>query len=344
MPLRKFQRLTISLVLALQLFCCIGGARAFAQRKAGRRAQTTHTRKGTATADESEARTSSYVTEGLRLADEGKWAEAIKAYKHALVDNPQDVAAYLNMGDAYLNLGNDKEALAAYKEAVKLAPNSAEAYNALGAAYNITGQNSDAFKPLVRAIQLDPNYAEAYYGIGYAYQRLDNYKDAIGYLKSAIRLKPDYPEAYLALGLSYLGLGDNKLAEAQLKTLQGMDASLAQELERAIQRAANAARLTAPPNVSERSEQPKTTARANTQTTPSQRPTTGATPTQGSQLSQSAQSTQTQSVSNASLLAIELSFWNSIKDSNDPAEFAAYIKKYPDGQFIELARIRLHAL
>src|SRR5205085_6605728 len=172
MHLRQFKRSVVSLVLMLQLLCCIGSEHAFAQRKTGRRAQPTHPRsQGAGGADETEARTSPYVTEGLRLADEGKWAEAIKAYKRALVDNPQDVDAYLNMGDAYLNLGNDKEALAAYKEAVKLAPNSAEAYNALGAAYNITGQNSDAFKPLVRAIQLDPNYAEAYYGIGYAYQR-----------------------------------------------------------------------------------------------------------------------------------------------------------------------------
>jgi hypothetical protein len=47
---------------------------------------------------------------------------------------------------------------------------------------------------------------------------------------------------------------------------------------------------------------------------------------------------------NAAPLAVELSFWDSIKNSNDPAEYAAYLKKYPDGQFVELARIRLRAL
>ncbi|PYS92220.1 MAG: hypothetical protein DMF64_09545 [Acidobacteria bacterium] len=346
MHLQQFKRLAVCIACALQLLCWVGSEHAAAQKKSGRRAQTAaRTRKGAGAADEPEARTSPYVTEGLRYADEGKWAEAIKSYRHALVDNPQDVDAYLNMGDAYLNLGNDKEALAAYQQAVKLAPKSAEAYNALGAAYNIAGQNSDAFKPLVRAIQLDPDYAEAYYGIGYAYQRLENYKDAIGYLKSAIRLKPDYPEAYLALGLSYLGLGDNKLAEAQLKTLEGMDATLAQELARAIQKAPAAAARNNGQMTTQRPIQSTPTPRANTPTPQSQRTTTSVAPMQAAQQPQSVQAAQApQSVNPVSLLAVELSFWNSIKDSNDPAEFAAYIKKYPNGQFIDLARIRLRAL
>jgi hypothetical protein len=44
------------------------------------------------------------------------------------------------------------------------------------------------------------------------------------------------------------------------------------------------------------------------------------------------------------MLAVELSFWDSIKNSSDPEEFSAYLRKYPEGQFAELARIRLRAL
>ena len=42
-------------------------------------------------------------------------------------------------------------------------------------------------------------------------------------------------------------------------------------------------------------------------------------------------------------LAMEREFWNSIKDSQHPQEFAAYLKQYPDGTFAELARQRLEA-
>jgi uncharacterized caspase-like protein len=36
----------------------------------------------------------------------------------------------------------------------------------------------------------------------------------------------------------------------------------------------------------------------------------------------------------------ELTFWDSIKNSTDPRQFQAYIKKYPNGQFIELAKLK----
>ncbi len=38
--------------------------------------------------------------------------------------------------------------------------------------------------------------------------------------------------------------------------------------------------------------------------------------------------------------AIELSFWDSIKNSNNPDDFKAYLDKYPDGQFAALAKTR----
>src|SRR4051812_35738385 len=36
--------------------------------------------------------------------------------------------------------------------------------------------------------------------------------------------------------------------------------------------------------------------------------------------------------------AAEISFWESIKGSKNPEEFRAYLKKYPNGEFADLAR------
>lgn len=41
---------------------------------------------------------------------------------------------------------------------------------------------------------------------------------------------------------------------------------------------------------------------------------------------------------------IELAFWNSIKDSKDPADFVAYLEEYPQGNFARLAKNRLNLL
>ena len=41
---------------------------------------------------------------------------------------------------------------------------------------------------------------------------------------------------------------------------------------------------------------------------------------------------------------MELEFWNSVKNSNDPAMIDAYIKQFPSGTFVSLAKIKLKKL
>jgi class 3 adenylate cyclase len=38
---------------------------------------------------------------------------------------------------------------------------------------------------------------------------------------------------------------------------------------------------------------------------------------------------------------VELIFWQSLQDSEDPAEYRAYLERFPEGAFVDLARIRL---
>ncbi|MDQ2920965.1 MAG: caspase family protein, partial [Acidobacteriota bacterium] len=57
----------------------------------------------------------------------------------------------------------------------------------------------------------------------------------------------------------------------------------------------------------------------------------------------SASNTATSTTPNVAMVdpaAIELSFWESIKSSNNPEDFKAYLDKYPDGQFAALAKTR----
>jgi hypothetical protein len=42
--------------------------------------------------------------------------------------------------------------------------------------------------------------------------------------------------------------------------------------------------------------------------------------------------------------AVELAFWESIKDSDNPAMVRAYLEKYPKGEFRKLAELRLKEL
>jgi hypothetical protein len=42
--------------------------------------------------------------------------------------------------------------------------------------------------------------------------------------------------------------------------------------------------------------------------------------------------------------AIELAYWDSIKDSDNPDLYRTYLEKYPDGEFAPLAKARLAEL
>ena len=42
--------------------------------------------------------------------------------------------------------------------------------------------------------------------------------------------------------------------------------------------------------------------------------------------------------------AVEISFWESVRDSKEPVELEAYLKAYPNGKFAPLAMARLNRL
>ena len=49
------------------------------------------------------------------------------------------------------------------------------------------------------------------------------------------------------------------------------------------------------------------------------------------------------SVSEGTEQAIELAFWEAVRDAEDPHLLAAYLEKYPDGEFAIIARSRIES-
>jgi adenylate cyclase len=42
--------------------------------------------------------------------------------------------------------------------------------------------------------------------------------------------------------------------------------------------------------------------------------------------------------------AVELTFWESVRDSDNPEMYEAYLERYPEGAFVPLAKVRLEEL
>jgi tetratricopeptide (TPR) repeat protein len=89
------------------------------------------------------------------LRSEKAFQKAVEAYKKWVAANPNDDAAYYNLGRSYSKLNKDDEAEKALRQAAKLKPDDTEYQTELGAILIRLAKYHEALIPLKRAIELD---------------------------------------------------------------------------------------------------------------------------------------------------------------------------------------------
>jgi len=99
------------------------------------------------------ARISCY-NEGIDLAEQGRYDEAVAAYDRAIEINPQSSEAWCNKGNALNNLSKHDLALLASEKAIEIDPMLAEAWNCKETALRSLGRNAEADLALARAMEL----------------------------------------------------------------------------------------------------------------------------------------------------------------------------------------------
>jgi hypothetical protein len=91
------------------------------------------------------------------LAAKGRHGRSVKAYKAALVVNPDGVAAHLGLGNAYYELDSLDAALVHLEKARKLAPDDPQVYVLLGTAYQSANRTAEAVSAYERYLVLAPD-------------------------------------------------------------------------------------------------------------------------------------------------------------------------------------------
>jgi len=153
-----------------------------------------------------------HFDEGVRLASEGFYSEAVMELKLAARANPDDADALVELGIAYHKMGQLPKAIKAYLAALEIRSNFVTAYKNLGAAYDEGGQFVDALKVYAKAIVLAPHDPELRNDLGLVYFNIGSYAEAIKAFKQALDIESHSVRAHYSLGLVYVDLGDVNMA------------------------------------------------------------------------------------------------------------------------------------
>jgi serine/threonine-protein kinase len=120
------------------------------------------------------------------LNRQGKYQEAIKAFRDACLAAPGSSLAFNNVGAIYLQIGEFPAATENFKKSFALKPNGMAASNS-SLALRSEGKDSEALPFALKAVELDPTNDSNWLELGDCYSSLRNHRrEAKGaYLRAA---------------------------------------------------------------------------------------------------------------------------------------------------------------
>jgi len=135
-------------------------------------------------------RSAAQLARGDKLADGGRFDEALAAYDRAAAADPGSADAHVGRGDALLELGRVEDALAAYDRAIALDPGHALAHVGRSGALEDLGRDEEAMAGYDRAVELEPDNAWAHSLRGIALMSLGRIDEAFAAYDRAAELDP----------------------------------------------------------------------------------------------------------------------------------------------------------
>jgi tetratricopeptide (TPR) repeat protein len=133
------------------------------------------------------------------LCFQKRLGDAVQSYERAIGLRPDYAEVHNNLGNALTLLDQLEKASASYQQAIKLRPHFAQAHNNLGLVYLRLEREADAQAAFQNAIAATPNYAEAHNNLGNALRKLGCGQRASEAFETAIRLSPNYADAHINL-------------------------------------------------------------------------------------------------------------------------------------------------
>lgn len=132
---------------------------------------------------------------GVVELQRGNPHEGLRLIGRALELNPNDPAAQLNLGNAFMDLKRPEEALASYDRALAFLPDYAEALNHRGNALRALKRPEEALASFRRAFALRPDLADAFASLGDTLLELLRPNEAAVAFARLVEIRPDHDYA-----------------------------------------------------------------------------------------------------------------------------------------------------
>lgn len=168
------------------------------------------------------------------LLQNSKFEDAIKQYRKALEEFPDNADIYYNLGVAFYELGNMDDAIEMFNRAGGLRDMDSGVHYNLGVSYGETGMWKKAIREYKKVIEIDDTHYNAYYNLGIAYGKMDKWWKARDIYKKLTQRQPEDMDAHYNLALLGIILDDKKLVVKEYKTLERFAPALAKKIAETI--------------------------------------------------------------------------------------------------------------
>ena len=151
---------------------------------------------------------------------------AQQAAKKAVAE-PPDIPALLKTASEALNRKDMPAAVQALQAVVKVQPDNGAAWFNLGYAYSGLHQDEEAVQAYQKTLELQPDLFEAHLNLGILFTQMKRVQEAVEELNKAVALKPEHPRAHLYDGRALAAAGQSEAAEKQFQEALRLDPTLA---------------------------------------------------------------------------------------------------------------------
>lgn len=132
---------------------------------------------------------------GVRAEREGRFDDAVRAYRSALARDDRHPEVHFNLGNALYAMGDFTEARERFERAVALAPEYVEAWNNLGILLGEMERPVEAIRAYRRALALAPDYPDALYNLAETLVMRGEVAEARTLWRAYLRADPESPFA-----------------------------------------------------------------------------------------------------------------------------------------------------